>query len=57
MSEGVNVVINGRNKDSVDKAAIKLEHKFPNQLIIGIAANLSDNEQVQDLIQQFYLVL
>lgn len=48
--EGVNVIINGRTEEKVNKAVLKLENEFPNVKIIGITADLKDNNGCNKLI-------
>lgn len=48
--EGVNVIINGRNKEKVNEAVIKLKAEFLNVKIIGISADLKDNDGCNKLI-------
>ena len=48
--EGVNVIINGRTKDKVEIAVKKLKDEFPHLKIIGIEADLKDNEGCNKLI-------
>lgn len=48
--EGVNVIINGRTEEKVNKAVLKLKNEFPNVKIIGITADLKDNNGCNKLI-------
>jgi NAD(P)-dependent dehydrogenase (short-subunit alcohol dehydrogenase family) len=48
--EGVNVIINGRTKEKVEIAVKKLKNEFPHLKIIGIEADLKDNEGCNKLI-------
>ena len=50
--EGVNVIINGRNEHKVNSAVMKLKALFNNVKIIGITADLKDNEGCNKLISQ-----
>lgn len=50
--EGVNVIINGRNEHKVNSAVMKLKAQFNNVKIIGITADLKDNEGCNKLISQ-----
>lgn len=50
--EGVNVIINGRNENKVNSAIMKLKAQFNNVKIIGITADLKDNEGCNKLISQ-----
>jgi NAD(P)-dependent dehydrogenase (short-subunit alcohol dehydrogenase family) len=50
--EGVNVIINGRNEEKVKSAVLKLQREFQNIKIIGITADLKDNEGCNKLISQ-----
>lgn len=50
--EGVNVIINGRNENKVNSAVMKLKAQFNNVKIIGITADLKDNEGCNKLISQ-----
>ena len=49
--EGVNVILNGRSKEKVDSAVKKLKDEFPNLKIVGIQADLKDNEGCNKLIE------
>lgn len=48
--EGVNVIINGRTEEKVNKAVLKLKAEFSNVKITGIAADLKDNNGCNKLI-------
>lgn len=48
--EGVNVIINGRNEEKVNNAVKKLQAEFTKLEIIGITADLKDNEGCNKLI-------
>lgn len=48
--EGVNVIINGRNEQKVNNAVMKLKALFSDVKIIGITADLKDNEGCNKLI-------
>lgn len=48
--EGVNVILNGRTKEKVEIAVKKLKNEFPHLKIIGIEADLKDNEGCNKLI-------
>ena len=50
--EGVNVIINGRNEEKVKSAVLKLQKEFQSIKIIGITADLKDNEGCNKLISQ-----
>jgi NAD(P)-dependent dehydrogenase (short-subunit alcohol dehydrogenase family) len=50
--EGVNVIINGRNEEKVKSAVLKLQREFQNIKIIGITADLKNNEGCNKLISQ-----
>jgi len=50
--EGVNVIINGRDHDKLDKALQLLKNKFPNLTIEGYVADLKDNKGCNHLISQ-----
>ncbi|MBT6224243.1 MAG: SDR family oxidoreductase, partial [Cryomorphaceae bacterium] len=48
LEEGSNVIINGRTKESVDSAVIKLNNKN----VSGIYADFLDNAQINELIKK-----
>ncbi len=48
--EGANVIINGRNEQKVNNAVMKLKALFSDLKIIGITADLKDNEGCNKLI-------
>jgi NAD(P)-dependent dehydrogenase (short-subunit alcohol dehydrogenase family) len=48
--EGVNVIINGRSKEKVEIAVKKLKEEFPQVKVMGIEADLKDNEGCNKLI-------
>lgn len=48
--EGVNVIINGRSENKVNSAVMKLKALFNNVKIIGITADLKDNEGCNKLV-------
>lgn len=50
--EGVNVIINGRNEEKVKSAVLKLKREFQDVKIIGVTADLKDNEGCNKLISQ-----
>lgn len=50
--EGVNVIINGRSENKVNSAVMKLKALFNNVNIIGITADLKDNDGCNKLISQ-----
>jgi NAD(P)-dependent dehydrogenase (short-subunit alcohol dehydrogenase family) len=50
--EGVNVIINGRNKEKVNKSVEFLKKEFPLLSIKGIVANLKNAEGCEKLISQ-----
>ncbi|SDD23634.1 NAD(P)-dependent dehydrogenase, short-chain alcohol dehydrogenase family [Mucilaginibacter pineti] len=51
-NEGVELYINGRDKNKIDKAIEKLKAETGNQNIKGIAADFADKSQVENLIAQ-----
>ncbi len=51
-NEGVELYINGRDKNKIDKAIEKLKAETGNQNIKGIAADFADKSQVENLIKQ-----
>lgn len=50
--EGVNVIINGRNEHKVDIAVKKLKALYSNVNIVGITADLKDNDGCNELISK-----
>lgn len=50
--EGVNVIINGRNEHKVDIAVKKLKALYSNVNIVGITADLKDNDGCNKLISK-----
>ena len=52
LNEGARVVINGRTKETVDKAVKELKSLTGNALISGIAADFSKVEEVNKLIKE-----
>jgi NAD(P)-dependent dehydrogenase (short-subunit alcohol dehydrogenase family) len=52
LAEGANVIINGRTEIKVQQAVNRLQQKFPQSSVQGIAADLSQAEQVNKLITQ-----
>ncbi len=47
LSEGAKVIITASTQESVDKAVAKLQEKYPNSVIAGIAPDLSSLESVR----------
>lgn len=52
LNEGVNVIINGRSKESVNQAVSQLKAKNNKFNVSGIAADFSKKEEVEQLIKQ-----
>lgn len=52
LTEGAEVIINGRTKESIDKAIGELKEAVKNAKISGIAADFSKSEEVNSLIDQ-----
>lgn len=52
LNEGVKVIINGRSKQSVDSALIKLRKINPNANISGFPADFSNNNEVEALCKK-----
>ena len=52
LEEGSTVIINGRTKESVDSALIKLNNKN----VSGISADFLDNAQINELIKKIRYV-
>ncbi|MBD2756801.1 SDR family NAD(P)-dependent oxidoreductase [Spirosoma validum] len=52
LNEGVQVIINGRTQEGVDKAVAELKASGSNQNVSGIAADFSKQHEVQQLIDQ-----
>lgn len=50
LTEGANVIINGRNKESIDKAIDELKSINPTGTITGLTADFSDADSVYALI-------
>ncbi len=50
--EGVNVIINGRNEKKVNNAVQKIKAEFPKIKVVGITADLKDNEGCNKLISK-----
>lgn len=50
LSEGADVIINGRGEEKTSKAVEKLKKQFPNQSISGIAADFSKEEEINNLL-------
>ncbi|GAA3964821.1 SDR family NAD(P)-dependent oxidoreductase [Mucilaginibacter dorajii] len=51
-TEGVQLYINGRDQNKVDKAAQKIIEETGNKNVKGIAADFSDKKQIENLITQ-----
>jgi NAD(P)-dependent dehydrogenase (short-subunit alcohol dehydrogenase family) len=51
VAEGTQVIINGRSKQTVDKAVEDLKHTEKNALVSGIAADFSKVDEVNQLIE------
>lgn len=49
--EGVNVVVNGRNEDRLTEAVAEIEAEATGE-IVGIAADLTDEDDVTDLVER-----
>ena len=52
LQEGARVYINGRKRDSVNKAIQRLRKANPHSKVEGIAADFSKHDEVQSLIKQ-----
>lgn len=52
IQEGAYVILNGRNKNSLDKAVFKIKEEFPKAKISGIVADLKDKEGCDLLISK-----
>lgn len=50
--EGAEIIINGRSKESVDKATKDLKKEVPNGEISGIACDFSNKEEINKLIKE-----
>ncbi len=51
LSEGARVILNGRTSASVDAAIKRLEQAFPDEMISGIAADFSLQNEVNSLLE------
>lgn len=52
VKEGAEVIINGRSKQTVDKALLRLTKEFHEASISGFVADFSDSKQIQKLCEQ-----
>lgn len=52
LEEGAEVIINGRKKEKTKNAVSDLQKQFPDAIISGIAADFSDKNQVNELLEQ-----
>jgi 3-oxoacyl-[acyl-carrier protein] reductase len=52
-SEGVSVIINGRNQTMIDKTVREIEQTIPNAQVQGIAADLGTREGCELVIARF----
>ncbi len=52
LSEGAKVIITASTQESVDKAVAKLQEKYPNSVIAGIAPDLSSLESVREAFRE-----
>lgn len=52
LEEGTNVIINGRDKEKVNRTVGKLKQEFPELDITGIAADFSKVNEVEQMIDQ-----
>ena len=52
LMEGAKVVINGRTKDSVDKAVLELKSEVKNANVSGIAADFSKVDDINKLLKE-----
>lgn len=50
--EGTEVIVNGRNQDTVDQAVTKLKTENPSAVISGIAADFNNKKSVSSLLQK-----
>lgn len=56
LQEGATVYINGRTNSTVDRAVELLKTKVPDANVSGIAADFSNKESIQSLIQQLPMI-
>lgn len=52
LSEGAEVVINGRESDRLERAVEQLELEFPGAAVSGLVADFEDAEQVEGLLAE-----
>lgn len=52
LSEGAEVIINGRQKEKTENAVSQLKKQFPNAKVAGIVADFSNKEEVKELLKQ-----
>ncbi|SDQ71777.1 NAD(P)-dependent dehydrogenase, short-chain alcohol dehydrogenase family [Chryseobacterium soldanellicola] len=52
LEEGAEVIINGRQKDKTENAVLQLQQQFPNTKVSGIAADFSNKEEVNNLLEK-----
>ncbi|MDT0606496.1 SDR family NAD(P)-dependent oxidoreductase [Croceitalea rosinachiae] len=52
LNEGARVIINGRSKESVERAVAKLEQEFPLNDVSGFAANFQNTDEVNLLCKK-----
>ncbi|WP_421941998.1 SDR family NAD(P)-dependent oxidoreductase [Pedobacter sp.] len=52
LAEGVEVIINGREKTKLDRAVEALKKQFPGEAVSGLAADFSNKDQVETLLEQ-----
>jgi NAD(P)-dependent dehydrogenase (short-subunit alcohol dehydrogenase family) len=51
LNEGVMVYINGRSKERTDAAVRKLQNAVPNGKVVGVAADFSNTQEINVLLQ------
>ena len=52
LQEGATVILTASNQASADKAVAKLQEKYPDRTVAGIAPNLSDLESVRNAFRE-----
>jgi len=52
LNEGADVTLNGRGKEKLNKAIEKLKQEFPQRTVLGIAADFSNTEDVDMLLNE-----
>ncbi|WP_312393768.1 SDR family oxidoreductase [Chryseobacterium sp.] len=54
LEEGTEVIINGRQRGKTENAVLELKKDFPDAKISGIAADFSNKEEVNNLLEQLH---